>query len=1224
MANFSFPGTPCSQNLIPFTDLSQPNGGGSIVQWAWNFDDPASGLNNNSTAQNPSHSFSAAGTYDVRLIVTNTNGCKDTAIIAVTVNDLPTANFSADTACAGTMTTFADQSTTSTGTIVNWFWDFGDGQTGTSQNPTHLYAAAGTYSVTLTVTTAAGCVKDTTKQVEVFGAVTAAFTYNSPACASDSIHFTNLSNSPHGYITTWEWDFGDGNSTTVNFPANPNVSHLYANGGNYMVTLTVTTSDGCTAQKSNPVTINFAPIANFSAESGGCAYIGIQFTDISQPNGGGDIIAWEWDFGDPASGSNNTSTLQNPTHAFSAGGTFDVTLLITNINGCIDSVSQTIDINDAPTSDFTADTACFQTPTLFTDASTTGTGSIIAWDWNFGDPASGANNTSTLQNPEHTFTNIATYNVTLIVTNEDGCEDDTTMQITVNPKPVAQFENDQACLGFPTTFTDLSIAPGSNIVSWFWDFGDGTGTANVQNPTYTYTAAGTYNVMLLVTNLENCVDSVIAPVIVRNNPTADFSYLNFFCPAGEVHFQDESQGAGSTIVDRYWVFEPGYTGSGPNPIHTYSITDTTYAVTLVITDNYGCQDTIVDSVYVKPGFEFSYTFDTVCYGYTTSFHAQNLASGDSLYNVVWNFGDPASGPNNTSYLYNPTHTFTGPGTYIVKLKAWNSDNCVDSVYQEVTVYALPEPAYTFVSEPCDSVIAFTDATVAGANSIAQWEWHFGDGSAPEIITAPGPGSTSHIYTDIGTYYVTLIITNSNGCVDSITDTVERYPCINAIFVHDTTICARNPIMFADSSYPVERITQWNWNFGDGYDTTYTTYVETIEHEFADSGNYLVTLTIDATVSGVPFTNSMVQLIRVQPTPEPLFSNVGVCLNLPSVFLDTSNTFGEPNTSWMWNFGDPGSGTADTSTLENPTHTYLDPGTYDVQLIVSNQYGCTDSLTKSTTVYDIPQASFESSTPCEKDPTYFTDLTVNTDTTIANWRWNFGVPGTNADTSNLQDPVYIYDSTGTYNVRLIVQDFNGCYDTVDSSLTVNITPLSAFKILDYVDGMNGKLRMNNLSTGANEWIWDFGNGQTSEEKNPVITYSEDGTYIIELISLNEFGCTDTTFFEYELLFKGLYIPNAFAPSSTNLAVRLFQPVGINLKKFHIQVFDNHGHMLWESTKLDPQGRPVDGWDGNYNGAPMPSGNYMWKVSATFIDDSPWEGSDIGTGEYKTMGTMTLIR
>jgi len=99
---------------------------------------------------------------------------------------------------------------------------------------------------------------------------------------------------------------------------------------------------------------------------------------------------------------------------------------------------------------------------------------------------------------------------------------------------------------------------------------DGTGTTTIQNPTYTYATAGTYNVQLTVTNMQNCNDSVIVPVIVRNNPTAAFSYQNFFCPAGQVNFQDMSIGAGSTIIDRQWFFEPGYTATGPNPIHFYS------------------------------------------------------------------------------------------------------------------------------------------------------------------------------------------------------------------------------------------------------------------------------------------------------------------------------------------------------------------------------------------------------------------------------------------------------------------------------------------------------------------------------------------------------------------------------------------------------------------------------------------------------------------------------
>jgi len=173
-------------------------------------------------------------------------------------------------------------------------------------------------------------------------------------------------------------------------------------------------------------------------------------------------------------------------------------------------------------------------------------------------------------------------------------------------------------------------------------------------------------------------------------------------------------------------------------------------------------------------------------------------------------------------------------------------------------------------------------------------------------------------------------------------------------------------------------------------------------------------------------------------------------------------------------------------------------------------------------------------------------------------------------------------------------------------------------------MTGKIQLKNASTGATGYWWDFGNGKTSEDANPTVTYTEDGTYTIMLVSMNDFGCLDTTYYEYDVLFKGLYIPNAFAPSSINLGVMLFKPVGMNLKKYHIQVFNVWGEMLWESTLLDSDGRPTEGWDGKYNGNLMPSGTYIWKVEASFIDDSQWDGNDIGKGDLETMGTVTLVR
>ena len=263
--------------------------------------------------------------------------------------------------------------------------------------------------------------------------------------------------------------------------------------------------------------------------------------------------------------------------------------------------------------------------------------------------------------------------------------------------------------------------------------------------------------------------------------------------------------------------------------------------------------------------------------------------------------------------------------------------------------------------------------------------------------------------------------------------------------------------------------------------------------------------------------------------------------------------------------------------------------------------------------------------CTGDPTFFTDQTIASDTLLRTWRWTFGDPATLSDSSRLQDPVYKYPKTGQYNVSMIVKDYFGCADTVDSVLTVYQTPLASFTLIDDYNGRQGQVKLNNFSSGAKTYFWDFGNDRTSTEENPVATFTEDDTYTIMLVSTNEYECSDTSLFDYKLLFKGLYVPNAFAPTSTNLGVRLFQPVGMNLKQYHVQVFDMWGHLIWESTKLDEKGIPTEGWDGHFEGKLMPQGNYMWKISAMFVDGSSWSGSETGVaGSGKTMGSVALIR
>ena len=195
----------------------------------------------------------------------------------------------------------------------------------------------------------------------------------------------------------------------------------------------------------------------------------------------------------------------------------------------------------------------------------------------------------------------------------------------------------------------------------------------------------------------------------------------------------------------------------------------------------------------------------------------------------------------------------------------------------------------------------------------------------------------------------------------------------------------------------------------------------------------------------------------------------------------------------------------------------------------------------------------------------------------------------------------------------------------NELILNVyNTIAKFTVLENMYERTSRLRMINQSQDADVWDWDFGDGQSSREENPLVVYNSEGTYRIRLVASNQYNCIDTSFYLYEMKYKGLYIPNAFAPSADVSVANVFKPAGTDLKEYKIEVYDSWGHLIWESYKLDESGKPVETWDGSYKGSPMPQGTYMWKVYAVFRDGSVWTGSDIGHGEGKTMGTVTLIR
>ncbi len=1216
-ANFSFPAATCENTSIAFTDLTQNNGGGPITAWSWNFGDPTSGTQNVSSLQNPVHIFTGPGNFDVRLIVTSLNFCTDTIIKTVSVNAQPQADFSADTACLGSITTFTDQSLPNAPSMTGWDWDFGDGTPHSYiQNPAHLYAQPGVHNVTLTITNANGCTATIAHQVKVIPKPVASFIYSSGNCTGSPVSFFDQSYTSEGYIAKWIWDFGDGNTITITTPGTQNVTHTYVNAGNYNATLTIQTADSCSASVSHLVTVTATPMANFSSTDTNCQQSPVQFYDLSQQNGGGPIVTWEWDFGDPGSGVNNHSAQQHPEHVYQTSGTFQVTLIVTNVNNCRDTMTKSIEISGLPTVDFEVDTVCLGDTTHFTDQTIANFGSLISWLWNFGD-----GNTSTVQNPSHYYAASGTYQVSLTVTNSFSCSSSTMKPVIIKVPPISSFTYENTCVGAGTQFTDASTPGFGSITQWHWEFGDGD-TSSLQNPAHTYADNGTFVVSLTVTNSQGCTDEYSLPITIFDQPEALFSSYSTFCPKGMVTFADHSIPSGSPIVGWYWIFEDGFYSTSSNPTYTFPVIDTTYQVTLIVTDENGCKDTIVNPVSVKPGFNFTFTADSACFGSITHFSAVNLAAGDTIHDLSWNFGDPASGTNNTSTLYNPTHAFTEPTTYIVKLKAYNSNNCIDSIYREVVVNPGPIADFGFDSIPhCDSLVVFTNLSNGNNAGIDTLIWQFGDGQTG-IQTQPLPTTITHQYNSFGSFDVSLTTINGNGCRSSITKPIV-VTCIASAFTGlDTIHCQKKPIIFVDSSGPVSLINNWQWEFGDGSDSVYSAYQPAVSHEYEYDGTYNVNLIVSFISNGVSISDTSWQTVVIRKASVASFRVEDVCWGDTSRFINLTNNNNTEIDYTNWQFGD-GTSISDTSSSGAPAHLYPHPGYYTVSYVVANNNGCTDTATRTTRVFNLPMAGFSTSKACSRDITLFTDNSIPGDTTVYHWVWDFNDPWHPYDTIQQQNPGYEFYSPGTYPVTLTVVDLNGCRDTVSENVDVNLSPTSSFSITEDLDNQPGKVMFTNESENYTGFEWNLGNGTITDALSPIVTYKDDGPYTVRLITWNE-NCTDTTDYVYDFIFHGLYVPNAFSPTNILVGVMKFKPVGINLEKYHAMVFDLFGNLLWESWELDKDGQPVEGWDGYYKGVLQAQGTYVWKIEATFKDGKVWEGSTINSNEGSTMGTVTLVR
>ncbi len=488
---------------------SSPNGSGL-------FSPSTSSLN---TVYQLSPADVAQGNIVIKLTSTNNGTCKaenDSLVINVTPKPNVNAGIN-DTICSSNI--FYGISGAVSGGASSGVWStLGNGTFANTSNLSTIYTLgqadtlAGHVNLVLT-STGGNCLPETdTVLVVIAKAPLVVAGPDNTVCDNQQVL---LNGNVVGLTTTGAWSsLGTGYFTpddsllTTYYQPSP----LDVSTGFVKLVLTSINNKGCAAVK-DTIKLNFkpSPVSDFNTNNV-CAQKTATFTDISTSSAG-PITGWYWDFGDLG-----TSTTQNPNHAYVNPGTYTIAHVAYSANGCNDTIRKTIEVYFLPQAQFYQNTPCVGNATQFVDSTKSISGSVVAWNWNFGD-----SQYATIQNPQHPFSTATNYTVTLVATSSFGCKDTIQKVVTVisgpdanfsiNPNPVEALE--------VANFTDLSTGPAA-LTNWYWAFGDST-ASNLQNPSHSYNGQGDFSVLLVVKDLNGCIDTVrkdISVVLLPDVPTA--------------------------------------------------------------------------------------------------------------------------------------------------------------------------------------------------------------------------------------------------------------------------------------------------------------------------------------------------------------------------------------------------------------------------------------------------------------------------------------------------------------------------------------------------------------------------------------------------------------------------------------------------------------------------------------------------------------------------------
>lgn len=1099
-----------------------------------------------------------SGMYSVTV---NDNGCVSSDSVFVHFSPAPSVDFSHSGVCLNDTLVFSNLSSIASGSL-SYMWNFGDNTSSTAQHPQHVYANAGTYTVSLTATSNTGCVATKSSTVVVRPMPLAAFVAND-VCANSNLNLFNTSSIPQGSFTSL-WDFGGiiPNSTQTN----PVVS--FSNAGVIPIQLTVTSAFGCAStftdsveifalpsvslggnistcansfvlnaqqtgtatylwsNNSNNATLTVTQNGNYAvtvSNANGCSASDVVNVQLSSPvlvNLGADTSVCDSVFitaGNPGAtySWNNAAITQG--FWVNTTGSYEVT--VTDQNNCVGSDTIQITVNASPTVSIGPDTAYCESLGAY---SIQASGSHTSYLWSNG---STSNNVSVIASGVYSLT----------VSNAIGCLASDTMTLTLYPQPNVAYAVQNTCASNQAVFSNSSSITTGNL-SYLWQFGDGS-NSNQVNPSHSYNA-GSYTSQLIATSNQGCADSLALPLVVHPEPQAQFT-LPLLCGANQFTVNNSSSIA-SGNVSYLWDFGNGQSDTAYAPTINYA-TPGTYTVKLIVTSDSACVDStsLIAQVNAVPQANLPATVSLCDTSYT-------LNAGNAGATFAWSTGQSSQNIQlNTS------------GTYVVTITNASGCSIIDS-----TQLTLNTPVSISMASPqtaCDSLLL--DAGNAGANFV----WSNGANTQTTSVTSSGM------------YSVT--VTNAQACSASanVLVSINASPVVN--LGPDTTLCASSPYTLNAG------------NNGSSY--VWSTSQSSQQISVSTPGSYSVTV---STAQGCISIDSV--QVNHFAVPTAAFVASDFCVNTGVQFTNTSS-IAQGTMSYLWNFGN-----GQTSTAQSPLHSYSNAGTYSVNVLVTSNNGCTHSNTQTIQVRPAPTVQFNVSNACELNNLNL----VNTSTISSgnlSYNWNFG----DATTSTVNNPQKSYSAAGVYSLQLIATSNFGCVDS--SAVPVTIHPLPVLTMPDTINSCNASETLNAGNPGST-YIW------SNLSFTQSINVQNTGNYRVTVTSPNACVADTVVRVNFNNLFSSNMPATATACDSTtldagNIGSTYLWSTGdttrtinaIASANYSVQITDANGCVSFDTTQVLINPSPVVnlGVDTSYCAnfsltldAGFPGSNYQWSNGA----------------------------